>query len=66
MTSLEQLFVLGREFGCNSDAARAKAIKYTAVFHPTRDSMHVTGAANTFYWGKPASKQLRGTKGTSE
>lgn len=58
--------MLGREFGYNSDAARAKAVKYTAVFHPSKDAMHVTGATYTFYWGKPASKQLRGTKGTSE
>lgn len=58
--------MLGREFGYNSDTARAKAMKYSALFSPSKDAMHVTGTANTLSLGKPASKQQSGTKGAGE
>lgn len=63
MTSLEQL---GREFGYSSDTARAKAMKYGAVFSPSNDAVHVPGTASTFSLGKPVSKQPRGMKGVGE
>lgn len=61
-----ELFVLGREFGYNSDTARAKAMKYGAAGSPSEDATHATGTAHTLSLGEPASKQLRGTKGAGE
>lgn len=63
VTSLEHLFVLGKEFAYSSDTARAQALKHTDVYYPGSNAMHVTGTANTFHLGKPACKPLRGTRG---